>query len=250
MTECDPRAYKDVLSFLTTLLMSTSNNIIWLYGPPGCGKSTISLTLAENFNSTLRLGSYLYFSDESSSPSSVIATIAFKLACFDSTLGKIISDHVGRHHGGLSVETRFKEYLLDPLTERAHAVNGPVIIILDGLDECGQSKSLLKLFSSGLFSKLPQNLRFLITSRWNTEIANSFPNFPNSIHQVFLNISDDYSSPVIELFDHMDSIFEQSNRSYNRNEYKLFSDCVPPRIYTHKNPVSQSSLGDYYVSAS
>ena len=96
--------------------MSTSNNIIWLHGPPGCGKSTISLTLAEHFNNTLRLGAYLHFRDGSSSPSSVIATIAFKLACFDSTLGKIISDHVGRHHGELSIETQFKEYLLDPLT--------------------------------------------------------------------------------------------------------------------------------------
>ena len=158
-------------------------------------------------------------------------------------------DYVARHHGELSIETQFKEYLLDPLTEGAHAVNGPVIIILDGLDECGQSKSILKLFSSGIFSKLPHNFRFLITSRWGSEIADSFLAFPDSVHQVFLNISDDYSSPVIELFDHMDSIFEQSNRSYNRNEYKLFSDCVPPRIYTHKSPVSQSSLGDYYVSA-
>ena len=107
--------------------MSTSNNIIWLHGPPGCGKSTICLSLAEHFNSTLRLGSYLYFSDESSSPSSVIATIAFKLACFDSTLGRIISDRVSRYHGGLTVKTQFKEYLLDPLTEGARAVNGPVI---------------------------------------------------------------------------------------------------------------------------
>ena len=230
--------------------MSTSNNIIWLHGLPGCGKSTISLTLAEQFNSTLRLGAYLYFDDCSCDSSSVIASIAFKLACFDSTLGRIISDHVSRYHGGLTVKTQFKEYLLDPLTEGARAVKGPVIIILDGLDKYKNNISLLELLSSGLFSELPRNFRFLITSRWDKEIANSFFAFPNSVHQVFLNISDDYSSPVIELFDHMDSIFEQSNRSYNRNEYKLFSDCVPPRIYTHKNPVSQSSLGHDYVSAS
>ena len=229
--------------------MSTSNNIIWLHGPPGCGKSTISFTLAEHFNSILRLGAYLHFRDGSSSPSSVIATIAFKLACFDSTLGKIIGSHVGRHHGGLSIETQFMEYLLDPLTEGARAVNGPVVIILDGLDKYKNNVSLLELLSSGLFSELPRNFRFLITSRWDKEIANSFLNFPNSVHQVFLNISDDYSSPVIELFDHMDSIFEQSNRSYNQNEYKLFSDCVSPRIYTHKNPVSHSSLRHDYVSA-
>ena len=92
--------------------MSTSNSIIWLYGPPGCGKSAISLTLAEYFNSISRLGAYLHFNDGSSNPGSIIATIAFKLARFDSALGKIISDHVSRRHGGLSVETQFREYLL------------------------------------------------------------------------------------------------------------------------------------------
>ena len=229
--------------------MSTSgSNITWLYGPPGCGKSKISFTLAEHFNSISRLGAYLHFNAGSSSPSSVIATIAFRLACFDSTLGKIISDHVGRHHGGLSIETQFKEYLLDPLIEGAHAVNGPVIIILDGLDECGQSKSLLKLFSSGLFSKLPRNFRFLITSRWDKEIANSFLAFPDSIHQVFLNISDDHASP--EIFEQVYSFYKQSNKDAIKGKQKLFFNCFSPRACTPNQPISQSSLRHEYVSAS
>ena len=227
--------------------MSTSNNIIWLHGPPGCGKSTISFTLAEYFNSISRLGAYLHFSNGSSSPSSVIGTIAFRLACFDSTLGKIISDHVGRHYGGLSIETRFKEYLLDPLIEGAHAVNGPVIIILDGLDECGNNEPLLKLFSSGLFSKLPHNFRFLITSRWNTEIADSFLAFPCSVHQVFLNV-DDHASP--EIFDQVYPFYKQSNKDARMDEQKKIFYCFSPRVHTPNQPVSQSNFRHDYVSAS
>ena len=248
--KCDLKTYKDVLSFLTTLLLSTSNNIIWLHGPPGCGKSTICLTLAEHFNSTLRLGAYLYFSDESSSPSSVIATIAFKLACFDSTLGRIISDRVSRYHGGLTVKTQFKEYLLVPLTEGARAVNGPVIIILDGLDKYKNNVSLLELISSGLFSELPRNFRFLITSRWDKKIASSFLAFPGSVHQVFLNISNDYASPVINLFAHMDSICRQSNSDHDENKHKLSFDCFSSRIYTQIRPVPQLCLDNNYVSTS
>ncbi|PAV18322.1 WD40 domain containing protein [Pyrrhoderma noxium] len=244
--KCDLKTYKDVLSSLTTLLLSTSKKIIWLHGPPGCGKSTISLTLAENFNSTLRLGAYLYFSDESSSPSSVIATIAFKLACFDSTLGRIISDRVSRYHGGLTVKTQFKEYLLDPLTEGARAVNGPVIIILDGLDKYKNNVSLLELISSGLFSELPHNFRFLITSRWGKEIASSFLAFPSSVHQVFLNISNDYASPVINLFDHMDSICKQTKRYHDENKHKHSFDCFSSRIYTQIRPVPQLCLDNNY----
>ena len=230
--------------------MSTSNNIIWLHGPPRCGKSTISFTLAEYFNSILRLGAYLHFRDGSSSPSSVIATIAFKLACFDSTLGRIISDRVSRYHGGLTVKTQFKEYLLDPLTEGARAVNGPVIIILDGLDKYKNNESLLELISSGLFSELPHNFRFLITSRWGKEIASSFLAFPSSVHQVFLNISNDYASPVINLFAHMDSICRQSNSDHDENRHKLSFDCFSSRIYTPNQPVPQLCFDNNYVSAS
>ena len=229
-------------------MSKSDSNIIWLYGPPGCGKSKISFSLAEYFNSISRLGAYLHFNDGSSNPGSIITTIAFKLARFDSTLGKIISDHVGRHHGELSIETQFKEYLLDPLTEGARAMNGPVVTIIDGLDKCTDKESLLKLLSSGLFSELPQNFRFLITSRWDSEIANSFLAFPASIHQVFLNLSDDHLSP--EIFDQVYSFYKQSNKDNSKNKQKLFFNCFFPRVYTCNQPVSQSCLEYDYVSAS
>ena len=228
-------------------MSNSDSNIIWLYGPPGCGKSKISFTLAEYFNSISRLGAYLYFSDESGSPSSVIATIAFRLACFDSTLGKIISDHVSRRHGGLSIETQFREYLLDPLTEGARAVNGPVVIILDGLDERRYKKSLLGLLSSRHLSELPRNFRFLITSRWNREIANSFLAFPDSIHQVFLNVFGDHASP--EIFDQVYSFYKQSNKDASENKQKLFFNCFSSPIDTRNQPVSHSGLRHDYVSS-
>ena len=45
---------------------------------------------------------------------------------------------------------------------------------MDALDECGDATSrvdLLKLLSSGEFSKLPQNIRILITSRPEKDIV-------------------------------------------------------------------------------
>ena len=127
-------------------------------------------------------------------------------------------------------------------------VNGPAIIILDGLDKCRNKETLLKPFSSGLFSKLPHNFRFLITSRWGSEIADSFLAFPDSVHQVFLNISDNYASPVIGIFDHMNSIYKQSNRSDGKNRHKFFFDCFSPGILSHDQPICHPHLLYDFVS--
>ena len=82
------------------------------------------------------------------------------------------------------------------------------------------------------------------------KIASSFLAFPDSVHQVFLNISDDYASPVINLFNHMDSICKQSNSDHDENKHKLSFDCFSSRIYTQIQPVPQLCLDNNYVSTS
>ena len=126
-------------------------------------------------------------------------------------------------------------------------MNGLVVTIIDGLDKCTDKESLLKLLSSGLFSELPQNFRFLITSRWDSEIANSFLAFPDSIHQVFLNVFGDHASP--EIFDQVYSFYKQSNKDASEIKQKLFFNCFSSRIYTLNQPVSHSGLRHDYVSS-
>ena len=247
--KCDPGTYNDVLSHLTTLLMSTSEkNIIWLHGPSSCGKSTVSFTLAEHFNGISRLGAYLHFHNGSSSPGSVVATITYKLASFDLGLGKIITDHVKRRHGELSVETQFEEFLLRPLIEGARMVNGPVIIILDGLDECGNVESLLRLFSSGHFAQLPRNFRFLITSRWEHRLAESLFTCPNSIYQVILGVKESNASSIRNQYCEVVTKYEQISKTNSKNVLLLSSFL--PRIYTVDQPASQSHFGYIHVGIS
>lgn len=74
--------------------------------------------------------------------------------------------------------TQFASLLSEPLahiSSRAESpiVTGPIIIILDALDECGNADSrraLLNLLSRD-FSELPCQYRFLITSRPDPDIA-------------------------------------------------------------------------------
>ena len=247
--KCDPGTYNDVLSHLTTLLMSTSeNNIIWLHGPSSCGKSTVSFTLAEHFNGISRLGAYLHFHNGSSSPGSVVATITYKLASFDLGLGKIITDHVKRRHGELSVETQFEEFLLRPLIEGARMVNGPVIIILDGLDECGNVESLLRLFSSGHFAQLPRNFRFLITSRWEHRMAKSLFTCPNSIYQVVLGVKESNITSIYNLYHEIITKYQELSESNSKNSLLLSSFL--PSFSPSARSISQPRLGYTYVCIS
>jgi len=64
-------------------------------------------------------------------------------------------------------------------------MNGPVIVVIDALDECGDPisrKSLLALLSKELV-KLPPMFRFIITSRAESDIIAAFSNQTNILEK-------------------------------------------------------------------
>ncbi|KAJ7844754.1 hypothetical protein B0H14DRAFT_991057 [Mycena olivaceomarginata] len=88
----------DLLSFITTWLTTPpdsadSGNILWLYGVSGVGKSTIATSISQHLRALNSLGTFLFFTRGSlttSSPSSVIPTIAFGLAQLNTHLASAI----------------------------------------------------------------------------------------------------------------------------------------------------------------
>ena len=165
---------------ITHLLSDTETNVIWLYGSAGCGKSTVSVTVSDYLTEIKHLGSYLFFErgKSSSDPSTVIRTIAYDLARFDSSLRLQIVASLKENVGveKLSAEQQFEKLLLRPIQAVKDEITGPVIIILDALDECGNSatrKDLIRVFEK-YFSMLPRNFRILITSRPEKDIDKSF----------------------------------------------------------------------------
>ncbi|KAJ7844728.1 hypothetical protein B0H14DRAFT_2775972 [Mycena olivaceomarginata] len=78
----------DLLNFIATWLTTPpdsadSGNILWLYGVASVGKSTIATSVSQHLRALNSLGTFLFFTRGNlgtSSPSSVIPTIAFGLA--------------------------------------------------------------------------------------------------------------------------------------------------------------------------
>ncbi|KAJ7121462.1 WD40 repeat-like protein [Mycena epipterygia] len=169
----------DVTEWVT--VPSDSGNVLWLSGVAGSGKSTISTTVSESVRTVDRLGAFLFFDRNDSAhshPGAVIRTIAYKLALSNPHIGSAISAAIQRDPAVVDapIQTQFKSLLLDPLTAAEQHIHGPVLIILDALDECGDPCSramLLSTFATELH-KLPRLFRVLITSRRDPDIADQF----------------------------------------------------------------------------
>jgi hypothetical protein len=194
-SECLPGTRREILSSITTWLTTPPNssdpsNILWLYAVAGAGKSTIATSVSQHFRGLDALGAFLFFnrSDRTaSSPGAVIRTIAYYLAQSNIHLASSICTALNNHPNlpDAPIGTQFEKLLLEPLTAAQNHIHGPIVVILDALDECGDAKSRQSLVSllSRDFLKLPSVFRFFITSRPDSDITDKFLKQPRIIEK-------------------------------------------------------------------
>jgi hypothetical protein len=181
-TECLPSTRQDILQFVTDWVISPSSdqNILWIHGMAGAGKSALSTTISNYFQNLGRLAAFLFFDrdiTERSDPTSVIRTLAYQLGVFDSKILNAISSAAWRFSWQWTLAAQCKRLLIEPLSSIEHVGDeGPFVIVIDALDECGSAKTrkpLLDLLVEE-FSKLSSNFRIIITSRAERDIQTSF----------------------------------------------------------------------------
>ncbi|EJC99151.1 WD40 repeat-like protein [Fomitiporia mediterranea MF3/22] len=159
------------------LFSPPKENILWLNGIAGSGKSTIAASITDLCDDKSRLAAFLFFEREKNEYKSIIRTIAYQLAAFEPILAAYIVPVAEQLKNITGSETRrqFEKLLLEPLKSAKGAVRGPIVVILDALDECGtteQRREILELLKVD-FAKLPLELRFFVTSRPENDIMHS-----------------------------------------------------------------------------
>jgi Cdc6-like AAA superfamily ATPase len=119
-------------------------NIFWIHGLAGIGKSTLSTTVANRLRELGRLGAFIFFSRdvaERSNPATVIRTLAYQIGTFHSRAGEAITAAIEKFPSvclsPLSVQ--FQKLLVDPLTTVIDK-DTTLVLVIDGLDECGTPK--------------------------------------------------------------------------------------------------------------
>ena len=165
---------------------------LWIFGPAGSGKSAIAQTIAElcfNFN---KLAATFFFSRNAAARSNelmLITTLVYQLANSFPEMREIVEWKIERDPIilNLSLEAQIEYLLIRPFNKMLHEarVRGdeedfyssrPRLIILDGLDECGDGntqKYILEVLSRAI-SQISFPFIFLVTSRPEPAICNSF----------------------------------------------------------------------------
>ncbi|KZP31119.1 WD40 repeat-like protein [Athelia psychrophila] len=208
--QCLDGTRRDVLHSLIHELTAPSpeTNVFWLYGLAGSGKSTIATTIAEQLRgrSELVLGAFLFFdrnSPSQSGPSGVIRTLAFQMALSNDILRDAICDAIERDPQATTrpLNSQFNDLILAPLRSCASRITGPVICVLDALDECGDAQSrrtLVHLLAERL-ALLPPHFRFLITSRPESDLRSMLGSHPR-VKSFSLNATEWSSAADVLLF--------------------------------------------------
>jgi len=166
---------------------STLNDcrILLLSGDAGSGKSAIAHTVARHFDRIGRLGSSYCFNRNNRSvlkPANFFSTISRDLADLDSqwksALWKVVDGNRALRTTQV-VQEQFEQFLVKP-AEGLTSI-GPVVLVIDALDESGDTPTRRKLLSvlANRISELPSHFRIIITAQPEQDIQRAF--FKNPI---------------------------------------------------------------------
>ncbi len=161
-------------------------SILWCSGLVGTGKSSVVGTLHDllcfDVSSRNRLAAFIrYDRTLYRNSSELITSIAYSLGMFDQRIGVAIAKALTASRAAIKMpasesRTQFRLLVQDPL-ERIPELQdeGPLVVIIDGLDESDVSKELLEVLADGFGPKLPF-MRLIISSRPEEKISRVFKN--------------------------------------------------------------------------
>ncbi|KAG8740441.1 hypothetical protein FRC10_004306, partial [Ceratobasidium sp. 414] len=160
-----------------TLASAGSPALFWLYGPAGCGKSSVAASISESLHKAGTLaGSFFCKRDNEHlrKPENVISHLAASLAVKYPSYGKqlvaALRQDLDLAHS--ATKTRFAGLIVGPLEALGQETGfSTSIVVVDAIDESGTPESRAELVSCLLeLSKLASWLKVLVTSRPNDEI--------------------------------------------------------------------------------
>ena len=163
-----------------------SERCLVLFGQAGTGKSSIAHEVAHRFNNMRRLASSFIFLRKEQSKreayhlfTSLARDLSDRYPSFKSALGMAVKDNTSLRVGTRDYETLFQSLILEPLKD-LHVV-GPILVVVDALDECGNAtgRTGLHTFLAKSLIRLPSNFRVLITSRPEDGIESALVRAPS-----------------------------------------------------------------------
>ncbi|KAF7334555.1 putative nwd2 protein [Mycena venus] len=177
---CHPETRTEMLDDLYEWATAgQSNSMCWLHGPAGAGKSAIMQTLCQRLEDADFLGGAFFFKRGHSTRGNatvLFTTLAYQLALHRRDLKRPISETVETNPSvvGRDMELQLQKLIVEP--HHSLENHAPLILLIDGLDECDGGQAQQKILHSiaGSVRQYPSSFRFLIASRPEAQIREVF----------------------------------------------------------------------------
>jgi len=186
-----PGTHTDILDGILAWIHGeeSEQNILWLCGSPGAGKTAIASSVVSELNKAGAPRASFFCKRDSTAlcdPSAIFRSFAFDLAEFDpaireSVLRVLKEDDVANVDVmASSIDWQFNHLLRKPskVHPSRESSTARVVVVLDALDECGseigmsqERRVLLECLQQ--WSSLPPSWKLLVTSRSESDIERS-----------------------------------------------------------------------------
>lgn len=214
---------------------NSEKGIYWLNGMAGTGKTTISLTIAKEYDKKKRLGASFFFSrggGDLASAKKFAATVAVQLAEQSPELRRLIlnATTLNPRIGHLNLCNQWEKLVLEPLgLLGSSAVQRPLLIMVDALDECDDEKDigmLIECFASTITKIKEIPIRIFITSRPELPIHLTISRVSNNLRQHFTlhNIEQTIVDGDLRIYYHHH--LSQLSRRYMWNQDIILDDVI------------------------
>lgn len=177
--KCHPATRKEVIRLITNWLheVDIDNDILWLYGPAGAGKSAIAQTIAELIYERRSLaGTFFFLRGKAGRDDGhhLFPTLAYQLALHIPGLRALVNtamlNDLTVH--SKTLETQLKTLIVEPLRKLGGTLPFIPLVIVDGLDECQDNATQTHILTLIAGAQLP--IRFLVASRPEPHIRKTF----------------------------------------------------------------------------
>ncbi|KAK7042819.1 hypothetical protein R3P38DRAFT_3348702 [Favolaschia claudopus] len=179
---CHPKTREEYLSKLDQWSRENTpdcTKIFWMYGPAGTGKSAMMQSFCEQRHLENRLGASFFFKKDHPSRGNVMKvfpTVAYHLARASPELELAISTSVREDPSifSQSLATQLQKLIVGPC--QAVTLPFPLVVTIDGVDECAGEKSQQSLLRAlgNAYSNWKSHLVILIASRPEAHLRSVF----------------------------------------------------------------------------
>ena len=208
------------------------SNILVLKAGPGFGKSVFAAKLCEDFKKNGKLAAchFCDFSDSNlRNPMMMLQSLASQMCENIHGFKEKLLDQLKRPHKIQSLKDAFGVYLQNPLDELQKDEQEPLLLVIDGLDECAavEKNGIVNLIAD-YFPDLPDHIRVLVTSRPEISLTklNGIPEF-----DVGIKDSNNESDIAMYLKHFLPSIAQRNDSSNSGVLKQLVSMCEGSFLY-------------------